>query len=133
MLFLCCLLLAYITLLTLQAVKALTSLGDIKVMLTPEVAAKFSHYYSVDNQHILLFDPKPVPGFGGNHLPTDSIQYSSDSSLEGGDGVGGGDGDGKDENEDICNGSDGPDLICTLGGDGLLMHARCVRTENTCV
>lgn len=106
-----------------DAVKALTSLGDIKVMLTPEVAAKFSHYYSVDNQHILLFDPKPVPGFGGNHLPTDSIQYSSDSSLEGGDGVGGGDGDGKDENEDICNGSDGPDLICTLGGDGLLMHA----------
>jgi NAD kinase len=79
-------------------------------MLTPEVAAKFSHYYSVDNGNILLFDPKPVPGFGGNHLPTDSIQYSSYSSLE--------------DNYEMFNMSDGPDLICTLGGDGLLMHAR---------
>jgi hypothetical protein len=98
-------------------------------MLTPEVAAKFSHYYSVDNQHILLFDPKPVPGFGGNHLPTDSIQYSSYSSLEGTSGGGGASassGVGGDHEEIIDSRSDGPDLICTLGGDGLLMHARCV-------
>eukprot|EP00557_Chaetoceros_sp_GSL56_P004352 CAMPEP_0176496184 /NCGR_PEP_ID=MMETSP0200_2-20121128/11062_1 /TAXON_ID=947934 /ORGANISM="Chaetoceros sp., Strain GSL56" /LENGTH=343 /DNA_ID=CAMNT_0017894127 /DNA_START=446 /DNA_END=1477 /DNA_ORIENTATION=- len=114
-----------------DAVKSLTSFGDIKVMLTPEVAAKFSHYYSVDNHHILLFDPKPVPGFGGNHLPTDSIQYSSYSSLEAGD-VGSvvdhdkyesGGHDDKYGSEKMHNRSDGPDLICTLGGDGLLMHA----------
>jgi len=106
-------------------------------MLTPEVAAKFSHYYSVDNHHILLFDPKPVPGFGGNHLPTDSIQYSSYSSLEAGD-VGSvvdhdkyesGGHDDKYGSEKMHNRSDGPDLICTLGGDGLLMHARYVKNE----
>lgn len=91
-------------------VKDLISFDDIKILVTPEVSAKFSHYYDVDNQKILLFDPKPVPGFGGNHLPSDSLQYASYEDLN------------EVENIDHEN-EDGPDLICTLGGDGLLMYA----------
>jgi len=91
-----------------DVVKELSAEDDVNVMLPPDVAAKFSHYYSVDNKKIILFDPKPVPGFGGNHLPIDLTQYSSCSNLD------------DDEEYDM---SDNPDLVCTLGGDGLLMYA----------
>jgi len=90
-------------------VKELSAEGDINIMLPPDVAAKFSHYYGVDNEKIVLFDPKAIAGFGGNHLPSDSIQYNSYANLD--------DEDATYEMEDV------PDLICTLGGDGLLMHA----------
>ena len=79
-------------------------------MLPPDVAAKFKHYYAVDNDKIQLFDPKPVPGFGGDHLSSDNNHYNSYTLLD-------------DNDNNIYNNSDGPDLICTLGGDGLLMHA----------
>lgn len=92
-----------------DAVKELSAEGDINIMLPPDVAAKFSHYYGVDNEKIVLFDPKAIAGFGGNHLPSDSIQYNSYANLD--------DEDATYEMEDV------PDLICTLGGDGLLMHA----------
>jgi NAD+ kinase len=90
-------------------VKELAAEDDVNIMLHPDVAAKLSHYYSVDNNKILLFDPKAVPGFGGNHLPIDSTQYSFCSSMN------------DDEEEYEMN--DHPDLVCTLGGDGLLMYA----------
>ena len=93
---------------TSKAVRELTSKGDIQVVLPPDVAAKFKHYYNVDSDNIQLFDPKPVPGFGGNHLPTNDINYCSNSLLE---------------DEELPDFSDNPDLVCTLGGDGLLMHA----------
>ena len=95
-----------------DAVRELTSKGDIMIMLPPEVAAKFKHYYSVDNDKIQLFDPKPIPGFGGNHLPSNNYQYhpevETDVNVVG----------------DPPDAPDSPpDLVCTLGGDGLLMHA----------
>lgn len=92
-----------------DAVRDLTMTGEINVMVSPDVAAKFSHYYSVDNNKIQLFDPNPVPGFGGNHLPFDHFQYDAHSSL--------------DDIETLYNDLEVPDLVCTLGGDGLLMYA----------
>ncbi len=92
-----------------KAVRKLTESGELTVMLPPDTAAKFKHYYSVDNDKIQLFDPKPVPGFGGNHLPFDSLQYSS---L-----------DPNHVDEEPYENESAPDLVCTLGGDGLLMHA----------
>lgn len=87
----------------------LTKTGDIHVMVSPDVAAKFSHYYSVDNDKIQLFDPNPVPGFGGNHLPFDNFYYDAQSSV--------------DDIDTLLNDPGVPDLVCTLGGDGLLMYA----------
>ncbi len=97
---------------TNQAVRELTSKGDISIMLPPDVAAKFKHYYAVDNDNLQLFDPKPIPGFGGNHLPSDNFQYNPEV-------------DSYDSDEEDCpdDDEDRPDLVCTLGGDGLLMHA----------
>jgi NAD+ kinase len=78
-------------------------------MLPPAEAAKFKHYYDVDNEAILLFDPpKEMPGFGGNHLPSDKFQFNPNETYDG---------------EDSPEAQDRPDLVCTLGGDGLLMHA----------
>ncbi len=65
-------------------------------MLPPDTAAKFKHYYGVDNDKIELFEPSSSKNKNTN-VPT----------LD----------DHKDEN------MNNPDLICTLGGDGLLMYA----------
>lgn len=71
-----------------EAVRKLTSKGDVIVMLPPDMAAKFKHYYGVDNDKIQLFERK-----------------------------------GRDSSKNINSNEDGPDLICTFGGDGLLMYA----------
>ena len=91
----------------------LTSSGQVTVMLSPEVAAKFKHYFGVDNDKINLFDPPPPTGFGGNHLQTSDHLYNP--VLE----------EGLDNKAQIQKGDSHshPDLVCTLGGDGLLMHA----------
>ena len=93
-----------------EVVKELTSIGDLKVMLNPDVAAKFKYYYEVDNEDILLFDPKPVKGFGASHLALDDIHYNAFPLPN-------------DSDDVVHSDADGPDLICTLGGDGLLMYA----------
>lgn len=93
-----------------EAVKELTSSGDIKVMLNPDIAAKLKFYYEVDSENIVLFDPKPVKGFGASHLPLDDFHYNACPSLS-------------ESEEMIYVDEDVPDLICTLGGDGLLMFA----------
>jgi NAD kinase len=93
-----------------EVVKELTSIGDLKVMLNPDVAAKFKYYYEVDNEEILLFDPKPVKGFGASHLALDDIHYNAFPLPN-------------DSDDVVHCDADGPDLICTLGGDGLLMYA----------
>jgi len=91
-----------------DAARELTSSKEIEVMLSPEVAAKLKHYFGVDNEGIDLFSPQPVAGFGGNHLAPDDYRYFQHIEID-------------DEIED--NNPNVPDLICTLGGDGLLMYA----------
>eukprot|EP00978_Attheya_sp_CCMP212_P007969 scaffold18524_cov56-Attheya_sp.AAC.2 len=99
-----------------EAVRQLTDLG-IQVLLHPELAAKFKHYFGVDDENMIkLFEPRPVPGFGGNHvaatdgwgmgynLNVHDEEFESQSHRH-------------NKND---NGPD-PDLICTLGGDGLLI------------
>lgn len=93
-----------------EVVKELTSIGDLKVMLNPDVAAKLKFYYEVDNEDILLFDAKPVKGFGASHLALDDIHYNAFPLPY-------------DSDDVVHSDEDGPDLICTLGGDGLLMYA----------
>ena len=78
-------------------------------MLPPEEAAKFKYIYDVDNDKIELFDPKPMPGFGGNHLPYDNFQFNPEVDTC--------------KWDECPDAHDRPDLVVTLGGDGLLMHA----------
>ena len=81
-------------------------------MLPPEVAAKLKHYFGVDNEKINLFDPPPPTGFGGNHLPTSDHLYNPVL-----------DDDESNQKAPRTQKESHPDLVCTLGGDGLLMHA----------
>jgi NAD kinase len=85
-----------------DAVRELISL-DIEILVAPDLAAKLKHYFGVDDEKIKLFEPRPVPGFGGNHV-------SMDDELMG-------------EFRSNMMEQTNPDLVCTLGGDGLLMHA----------
>ena len=96
-----------------EAVQNLTAL-DIDVLLHPELSAKMKHYFGVDSQNIKLFEPQLVPGYGGSHLkPRGMTKAQLQENLE--------------KHRDRYSSSDdadaGPDLICTLGGDGLLMYA----------
>lgn len=88
-----------------EAVRELTTM-DLEIFVAADLAAKFKHYYGVDDEKIKLFEPKPVNGFGGNHV-------AMDDEIMG---------------ESRANMMDHPtpDLICTLGGDGLLMHASMI-------
>ena len=67
-------------------------------MLPPDIAAKFKHYYGVDNDKIQLFEaPSSTDKNTNVHLPK--------------------------LGDDPVDDMNSPDLICTLGGDGLLMYA----------
>jgi len=93
---------------------------NLKVLLDPTTAARLAHYHGVDGgNRIGLFEELPTPGFGSNLAASGA-----------GDVAAGGD----DMNiDDIMEDELGlfqhypqqqqPDLICTLGGDGGLMHA----------
>lgn len=85
-----------------EAVRQLTTM-DLDIFVAADLAAKFKHYYGVDDEKIKLFEPKPVNGYGGNHVAMDDeiMGESRATFME----------------------QPTPDLICTLGGDGLLMHA----------
>mmetsp|Transcript_14931 Transcript_14931/g.43113 ORF Transcript_14931/g.43113 Transcript_14931/m.43113 type:complete len:592 (+) Transcript_14931:144-1919(+) len=96
-----------------EAVQNLTAL-DIDILLHPELSAKMKHYFGVDSENIKLFEPLLVPGYGGSHLkPRGMTKAQLQENLE--------------KHRDRYSSSDdtdaGPDLICTLGGDGLLMYA----------
>lgn len=96
-----------------SAVQNLTAL-DIDVLLHPELSAKMKHYFGVDSDNIKLFEPKLVPGYGGSHLkPRGMTKAELQENLN--------------KHQDRYSSSEdadaGPDLICTLGGDGLLMYA----------
>lgn len=76
--------------------------GKIDVLLFPECAAKLKYKYGVDNdQHIHLFESQPIHGYGDICSKEDIISET--------------------DTADIIDSN--PDLICTLGGDGLLMYA----------
>ncbi|KAL7516863.1 hypothetical protein ACHAWX_001838 [Stephanocyclus meneghinianus] len=67
---------------------------------------------NMDSDMIRMFDPKPVPGFGtGGQLNTSMNEINVKNSG--------------DEYHDYSSAADlsDPDLIVTLGGDGLLMYA----------
>jgi len=86
-----------------HAVQELVQDG-IQVYLAPDLAAKLIHNHGVEDRQnfIKLYEPLPVPGFGGNHVSV------NDTFM------------GEAKHKDA---QQNPDLICTLGGDGLLMHA----------
>jgi len=118
------------------AVQNLTAEG-VRVLLHPEHAAKLKHYFGVDNDDMIkLFESRPVPGFGGSHVApmdnlhmsgygfdflaagnnnTSAVASSSSSILATPDSASSSVPSALDEEFH-------PDLICTLGGDGLLMH-----------
>lgn len=88
-----------------KAVKKLTNeSNNINVYMDASLAGKLKFSHAVDNERIRLFEPEGTEGYGGNHVGLDDKLMSDFSGLP----------------EDF----DPPfDLICTLGGDGLLMHA----------
>jgi NAD+ kinase len=73
----------------------------LKILLDPDTAAKLCYYHGVDSGRVELFEPTPCPGFGENP----SIHDIAATEFK--------------EHLPMAT----PDLICTLGGDGLLMHA----------
>jgi NAD+ kinase len=85
----------------------------LHILLDPSTAARLKHYHGVDQDNICLFEPQSTPGFGSNLRPSEvssSIPYPWKT------------------NPSVANPPHGehdafPDLICTIGGDGLLMHA----------
>lgn len=88
-----------------DAVQHLVQQG-IQVYLAPDLAAKLKHYHGVEDRNnlIQLYEPLAHPGFGGSHVDANDElmgEVKTKGSVP----------------------SQNPDLICTLGGDGLLMHA----------
>lgn len=85
-----------------EAVRELTSDAvGVHVLLCPDTCARFRHYFGVDGPRIELFERRPVLGFGAD------LREMERGAVDGGCSPDGG-----------C-----PDLVCTLGGDGLLMYA----------
>ena len=100
--------------------------------LMGELAANYDDDIDLDSPMIRLFYPRPVPGFGsGGQLLLDSIACgvydggataSDDGGADDGGGGGGG-GGGKGRKGQVPADLSDVDLVVTLGGDGLLMHA----------
>jgi NAD kinase len=90
-----------------NAVKQLTNdTNNIHMFLESSLAGKLKFQYGVDNKLIHLFEPKAMKGYGGSHVDaTDKVMKDLDSGVP------------PEESHPPY------DLICTLGGDGLLMHA----------
>lgn len=138
------------TLLTIcaDAVNELTAKhgSNIGILLDPSTAARLQHYHGVNGQNIHLFEAKPCRGFGDNVLPEDVLATEFDSFSEPSfpldDGGSGGGSpysnaavayanyiNGNTNNSNNNNNNNRsthrlvPNLIVTIGGDGLLMHA----------
>lgn len=97
-----------------EAVKNLIAL-DIDVLLQPNLQAEISKTVDVENKKIKLFEPQVVPGYGGTHGDPLSHEPNEEVEVD------------LEKHRDRWSSSGcanpGPDLICTLGGDGLLMFA----------
>lgn len=83
-----------------EAVTRLTQSG-IKILLVPELAAKLKHYYGVDDDRIGLFESPDTTG----HRPNRHVDDPEEEWVQG------------------MQLDPFPDLVCLLGGDGLLIHA----------
>lgn len=81
--------------------------AGIKVLLIPDLAAKLKYKYGVDDEKssgtIVLFDP-----------PVETNAFQRDRHV---------DDEEEDWVQDLRPMEAFPDLICTIGGDGLLIHA----------
>lgn len=89
-----------------RKVPELTEVG-IDVLMAPELAAKLKHYYGVDNARIHLFEQPKDPNkddWKTRHVDDDEEEWVRDMDY----------------------GEAFPDLICTLGGDGLLLYASSI-------
>lgn len=87
-------------------VPELTDVG-IDVLMAPDLAAKLKHYYGVDNERIHLFEQPKDPNKDDcrfRHVDDEEEEWINETDYEG----------------------NFPDLVCTLGGDGLLMYASSV-------
>ena len=84
-----------------DVVPQLTESG-IKVLLAPDLAAKLKYYYGVDDDELIgLFEsPKDPNGRKTRYVDDDEESWVQDMYTE-----------------------PFPDLVCTLGGDGVLIHA----------
>jgi NAD+ kinase len=94
------------------AAAAVTQLTEghpkVDILLDPSTAAKLKHYHGVESEQIHLFEATPTPGFGDNLRPDDVLDRLDPWNVS---------------DPDLPQLKQSPDLICTLGGDGLLMHA----------
>jgi NAD+ kinase len=86
-----------------ENVPKLTEMG-IHVLLAPDLSAKLKHYYGVDCPRISLFVEPKDP-----NLEKWRVRYMDDDEDE--------------WLEDMKYVEPFPDLVVTLGGDGLMMHA----------
>ena len=89
-----------------QKVPELTAVG-IDVLMAPDLAAKLKHYYGVDDERISLFEQPKDP----NRVDS-RIRHVDDAEEE--------------WVHDMNYVEPFPDLVVTLGGDGLLMYASSV-------
>jgi NAD+ kinase len=80
----------------------------VDILLDPSTAAKLKHYHGVESEQIHLFEATPTPGFGDNLRPDDVLDRLDPWNWS---------------DPELPQLKQSPDLICTLGGDGLLMHA----------
>ena len=88
-----------------NAVRELTNdKNGIHISVDSSLAGKLKFQYGVDNERMHLFEPKGYEGYGGSHVDTRDKVMNDFSGMP------------EDSNPPY-------DLICTLGGDGLLMHA----------
>jgi NAD+ kinase len=86
-----------------ENVPKLTEIG-INVLLAPDLSAKLKHYYGVDNPLISLFEEPKDP-----NEEKWRVRYMDDDEDE--------------WFEDMKYVEPFPDLVVSLGGDGLLIHA----------
>jgi len=114
-----------------HAVRQMTIEMGIQVLLSPELAAKLKHYFGVDNSNIQLYERVLHKDFGA--LDCSTRPASSNNDTPGADAF--------FANQDVLTSLASsalsnaslpyakqlqqpiPDLVCTLGGDGLLMYA----------
>lgn len=84
-----------------ETVPKLTNAG-IKVLLVPDLAAKLKFHYGVDDDRIRLFEEDSAKRISRKtrYVDDSEEEWVNDMMLE-----------------------PFPDLVCTIGGDGLLMHA----------
>jgi len=96
-----------------EAIRELTIIG-IQVLIQPTLATEIEDCgIDLDSDMIRLFEPRAVPGFGTGDELNGLLDDGAGDARVGGD--------------DNCPADlPDPDLVVTLGGDGLLMYASTV-------